>query len=99
MSDVGCLQDQHGGVLDSPPAVEELAADPLLADCKLIAASANNALLPRSGDRGFPHYGVLLEWNNRFGSDLLTLLRDNQGGPASAGIVTVGPLTALYFVG
>eukprot|EP00775_Hariotina_reticulata_P005214 gene5214-5452_t len=77
-------QDQHGGVLDSPPAVEELAADPLLAGCKLIAASANDALLPRSGDRGFPHYGVLLEWNNRFGSDLLALLRDNKGGMMSA---------------
>eukprot|EP00879_Flechtneria_rotunda_P022431 GHRR01023681.1.p1 GENE.GHRR01023681.1~~GHRR01023681.1.p1 ORF type:complete len:577 (+),score=194.30 GHRR01023681.1:772-2502(+) len=73
-------QDPHGGVLDSPPIVEELASDPLLASCKLIAASANDSLLPRSGVRGFPHYGVLLEWNNHFGADMLGLLRDNAGG-------------------
>lgn len=29
--------------------------------------------------RGFPHYGVIIEWNNRFGSDMLALLRDNTG--------------------
>eukprot|EP00878_Enallax_costatus_P025353 GHUV01027123.1.p1 GENE.GHUV01027123.1~~GHUV01027123.1.p1 ORF type:complete len:648 (+),score=120.67 GHUV01027123.1:549-2492(+) len=73
-------QDQHGGVLDSPPVVEELASDPVLANCKLIAASANDTLLPRLGERGFPHYGVIIEWNNRFGSSMLALLRDNMGG-------------------
>lgn len=63
--------------MDSPSIVEDLASEPLFANCKLIAASANDALLPRSGVRGFPHYGVLLEWNNRFGADMLALLRDN----------------------
>lgn len=72
-------QDPHNAVLDSPPIVEELALDPVLSGCKLIAASANDALLPRNGERGFPHYGVLLEWNNHFGSDILGLLRDNRG--------------------
>lgn len=74
---VCCVQDVFGGVMDSPAIIEELASDPLLSSCKLIAASANDGLLPRSGVRGFPHYGVLLEWNNRFGADMLALLRDN----------------------
>lgn len=63
--------------MDSPSIVEDLASEPLFAACKLIAASANDALLPRSGVRGFPHYGALMEWNNRFGADMLALLRDN----------------------
>jgi len=50
---------------------------------KLIAASANDGLLPRSGVRGFPHYGVLLEWNNRFGGDAMAWMRDNAFGLAS----------------
>jgi glycogen operon protein len=73
------VQDPLNTVQDSPAIVEEVAADPVLANCKLIAASANDALLPRNGERGFPHYGVLLEWNNRFGNDILRLLRDNAG--------------------
>lgn len=64
--------------MDSPAIIEDLASEPILAHCKLIAASANDALLPRSGERGFPHYGVVLEWNNRFGADMLALLRDNK---------------------
>jgi isoamylase len=75
-----CLaQDPHGGVLDSPPMVEELATDPVLAGLKIIAAPADTSLLPRGGERGFPHYGALLEWNQRFGRDVLALLRDNAG--------------------
>ena len=82
------LQDHNGGVQASPPIVEKISADPLLASCKLIAASANDSLLPRSGERGFPHYGVLLEWNNRFGRDLLALLRDNTGAPLTAWVAS-----------
>lgn len=77
-------QDPLNAVQDSPAIVEEIAADPVLATRKLIAASANDSLLPRNGERGFPHYGVLLEWNNRFGNDILRLLRDNAGGMLSA---------------
>jgi pullulanase/glycogen debranching enzyme len=76
------VQDPLNAVQDSPAIVEEIAADAVLASCKLIAASANDALLPRNGERGFPHYGVLLEWNNRFGNDILRLLRDNTGTSA-----------------
>lgn len=84
------LQDPLNAVQDSPAIVEEIAADPVLASCKLIAASANDSLLPRNGERGFPHYGVLLEWNNRFGSDILRLLRDNTGAePTQYGYVLV----------
>jgi pullulanase/glycogen debranching enzyme len=73
-----CMQDTFGGVMDSPSIIEDMSSEPMLASCKLIAASANDSLLPRSGERGFPHYGVLMEWNNRFGADMLALLRDNR---------------------
>src|SRR5690349_16957615 len=98
-----CLQDPHGGVLDSPPIIEEMACDPVLSGCKLIAASANDSLLPRSGDRGFPHYGVLLEWNNRFGLDMMSLLRDNareyQGGADTSTLPSIRCIPGAVSIG
>lgn len=72
-------QDSTGGVQDSPPLLEELAADPVLRATKLIASGGDGSLLPRGGERGVPHYGVLAEWNGRFARDILALLRDNAG--------------------
>ena len=67
--DVHCA-DRDGTVLDNPPLAEEISADPLLGGLKLIAWSGNDALLPRSGARGFPHWGVWLERNTRYSTDL-----------------------------
>ena len=73
--------DRDGTVLDNPPLPEEISADPLLGALKLIAWSGNNALLPRSGTRGFPHWGVWLERNARFSADLAPFV---AGLPATA---------------
>lgn len=73
------LQNTLGAVMDSPPLVEELVADPILKSAKLIAAVGDHRLLPREGIRGFPHYGVFMEWNMRFAGDVIALLRDNEG--------------------
>lgn len=73
-------QDAHGAVWDSPPLLEELAADPLLRRAKLVASAGEPRLLPRGGERGVPHYGVLAEWNTRYAADVLATLRDNAGG-------------------
>ncbi|KAI8471255.1 MAG: hypothetical protein J3K34DRAFT_520745 [Monoraphidium minutum] len=77
-------QDATGAVWDSPAALEELAADPLLRGAKLIAAGGDGGLLPRAGERGVPHYGVLAEWNLRFARDISALLKDNAGGHLSS---------------
>ncbi len=57
----GRPQDKFGSVLDAPPLAEEIAQDPVLRNLKLAAAVANPALLPRSGERGFPHWGIWME--------------------------------------
>lgn len=81
-------QDSVGAVCDSPPLLEELAADPVLRGAKLVASCGDDALLPRGGERGVPHYGALAEWNGRFGRDALALLRDNAGGGHLSAIAT-----------
>lgn len=77
-------QDALGGVRDSPPLLEELAADPVLRGLKLVASGADGALLPRGGERGVPHYGSLAEWNHRFARDALAALRDGRAGHLGA---------------
>ena len=77
-----CCADRDGTVLDNPPLPEEICADPLLGALKLIAWSGNDALLPRSGARGFPHWGVWLQRNTRFSADLAPFV---AGLPATAG--------------
>ena len=53
-----CLADREGTVLDAPPLPEAIAFDPILGSRKLIARPGDETLLPRGGDRGFPHWGV-----------------------------------------
>lgn len=48
-------------MLDAPPLAEEIAQDPVLRNLKLAAAVANPSLLPRSGERGFPHWGIWMQ--------------------------------------
>jgi hypothetical protein len=63
-------QDGSGTVLDCPAIVQEISQDPVLRACKVIAWPRDEGLLPRGGRRGFPHQGVLLQHNDRFGSML-----------------------------
>ncbi|GAX79475.1 hypothetical protein CEUSTIGMA_g6916.t1 [Chlamydomonas eustigma] len=73
-------QDQFGTILDSPSLAEELALDPVLRGLKLIAEAADTNLLPRQGLRGFPHWGVWAQCNDRFYSQLKSYLFQNQRG-------------------
>ena len=66
----GCVADRAGTVLDAPPLPEAILFDPILGSRKLIARPGNGALLPRGGERGFPHWGVWLELSPRFPADL-----------------------------
>ncbi|GLC33109.1 hypothetical protein PLESTB_000369500 [Pleodorina starrii] len=77
-------QDKFGSVLDNPPLAEEIAGDPVLRNLKLIAAVSNPALLPRSAERGFPHWGVWMQLNDRFAADLTAYLAAGQRGTLSA---------------
>ena len=73
-------------MLDNPPLLEEICAEPLLGALKLIAWAGDDGLLPRSGVRGFPHWGVWLQRNTRFSADLAPFA---AGLPASAsGVAT-----------
>lgn len=80
-------------MLDHPPLLDAIAGDPLLPDLKLVAWVGDAALLPRNGQRGFPHGGVWLERNTRFTRDFLQYLAEGHHGKASA-IATRFPLPA-----
>jgi pullulanase/glycogen debranching enzyme len=56
----------------------------LLRDLHLIASPSDPYLLPRNGIRGFPHWGVWAQWNDRFSSDIGAFVGDNQKGMLSA---------------
>ena len=63
------VQDRDGTILDSPALPQTIASDPLLRMCKLVAVSGDDQLIPRQGERGFPHWGVWTEYNSRFRFD------------------------------
>jgi pullulanase/glycogen debranching enzyme len=66
-----CSPDRDGNVQDAPPVADELAQDPSLAALKLVAWAADDSLLPRTGERGFPHWGRWAERNKRFTRDVV----------------------------
>ena len=61
-------RDQSGNVLASPPLLEQIAGDPVLADTKLIAEAWDAAGLYQVGT--FPNWGRWAEWNGRFRDDI-----------------------------
>ena len=71
-------------MLDAPPLAEDIAADPLLRGRKLIAWAGDDQLLPRGGERGFPHLGRWAERNRRFASDAAACLGRAEPATASA---------------
>lgn len=77
-------QDRDGIVVDNPPLPESIVHDPLLRQYKMIAVSGNDALLPRSGERGCPHWGTWLEWNKRFQQDVWEYIVNGQDDKLSA---------------
>src|SRR5689334_5244213 len=59
---------------------EAIAHDPRLRDLKLVALASDSSLLPRSGARGFPHWGLWMQRNTGFGADLMAYLAEGGRG-------------------
>ncbi|MGR9073890.1 MAG: glycogen debranching protein GlgX [Gammaproteobacteria bacterium] len=70
-------RDQDGSVLASPPLLEKIAGDPVLADTKLIAEAWDAAGLYQVGS--FPNWGRWAEWNGRFRDDIRSFVRGEPG--------------------
>ena len=68
---------QNGEVLFNPPLLERIAAEPVLADTKLIAEAWDAAGLYQVGT--FPNWGRWAEWNGRFRDDVRRFLRGESG--------------------
>ena len=68
---------RDGSVLTNPPLLERIAADPVLANTKLIAEAWDAAGLYQVGH--FPNWGRWAEWNGRYRDDLRRLLRGDSG--------------------
>ena len=58
-------QNMDDVVMDAPALPDALAHDPVLASTTLVAAPSDEDLLPRHGERGFPHWGKWLESNGQ----------------------------------
>ncbi len=61
-------RDQNGKVLSNPPVVEQIAEDPILAGCKIIAEAWDAAGLYQVGS--FSNHRRWAEWNSRFRDDV-----------------------------
>ncbi len=68
---------QDGSVLSSPPLLEQLAHDPVLAQTKLIAEAWDAAGLYQVGT--FPAWGRWAEWNGKYRDDIRKFLRGDPG--------------------
>nr|VFJ43410.1 MAG: glycogen operon protein [Candidatus Kentron sp. DK]VFJ52884.1 MAG: glycogen operon protein [Candidatus Kentron sp. DK] len=68
---------RDGSVLHNPPLLEHIAADPVLADTKLIAEAWDAAGLYQVGS--FPHWGRWAEWNGKFRDDIRQFVRGDPG--------------------
>lgn len=69
-------RDQYGMPLANPPLIEQLAYDPVLAKCKLIAEAWDAGGLYQVGS--FPSYGRWAEWNGKYRD---AIRRFNKGDP------------------
>ncbi|MBL7128574.1 MAG: glycogen debranching protein GlgX [Ignavibacteria bacterium] len=68
---------RDGGVLSNPPLLERIAADPILADTKLIAEAWDAAGLYQVGT--FPAWERWSEWNGKFRNDIRQFIKSDQG--------------------
>jgi glycogen operon protein len=75
-------RDPSGAPLPNPPLLESLAADPVLAKCKLIAEAWDAGGLYQVGS--FPAYGRWAEWNGKYRDTVRKFLKGDAG--------EVGPL-------
>ncbi|HVQ36222.1 MAG TPA: glycogen debranching protein GlgX [Pyrinomonadaceae bacterium] len=68
---------RDGSVLANPPLLERIAADPVLANVKLIAEAWDAAGLYQVGS--FPHWGRWAEWNGKFRDDVRRFVKGDDG--------------------
>jgi isoamylase len=68
---------QDGSVLASPPLLEQLALDPVLAQTKLIAEAWDAGGLYQVGS--FPAWGRWAEWNGKFRDDIRAFVKGDAG--------------------
>lgn len=68
---------QDGEVLANPPLIERIAADPILANTKLIAEAWDAAGLYQVGT--FPAWGRWAEWNGKFRDDIRQFVKSDPG--------------------
>nr|VFK28714.1 MAG: glycogen operon protein [Candidatus Kentron sp. MB]VFK33277.1 MAG: glycogen operon protein [Candidatus Kentron sp. MB]VFK76078.1 MAG: glycogen operon protein [Candidatus Kentron sp. MB] len=68
---------RDGSVLHNPPLLEQIAADPVLANTKLIAEAWDAAGVYQVGS--FPNWGRWAEWNGRFRDDVRKFVRGDPG--------------------
>jgi len=66
-----------GTVLPNPPVIEQLAHDPVLRDCKLIAEAWDAVGLYQVGH--FPDYRRWSEWNGRYREGVRRFLKSDMG--------------------
>ena len=57
------VQNMDEVVMDAPALPDALCHDPILSGSTMIASPYNDQLLPRQGERGFPHWGRWKEKN------------------------------------
>ena len=87
----GDVADRDGNVLDNPPLAEDIAYESELRDCKLIAWAADDSLLPRQGQRGFPHWAIWQERNKRFTHHFSQFFKDHRPADIASSIATRCP--------
>ena len=68
---------QNGEVLSSPPLIEHIAHDPILAKTKLIAEAWDAAGLYQVGT--FPAWQRWAEWNGHFRDDVRRFIKSDEG--------------------
>jgi glycogen operon protein len=70
-------RDENGAPLANPPLIEDLAHDPVLANCNLIAEAWDAGGLYQVGN--FPDYGRWTEWNGKFRDAARRFLKGDPG--------------------
>jgi isoamylase len=70
-------RDPQGAPLSNPPLLENLAFDPILAKCKLIAEAWDAGGLYQVGS--FPSYGRWAEWNGKYRDTIRKFLKGDLG--------------------
>lgn len=70
-------RDQNGAPLSNPPLLEQLAHDPILAHCKLIAEAWDAGGLYQVGS--FPAYNRWAEWNGKYRDAVRKFVKGEMG--------------------